>query len=344
MFDSRETYRKAWNDAYTIDPDVPLNVDIEIASLCNLTCPMCFIPDPAFDSFIRTKAADGKPKARIMPTEMAIRIIDQCADIGVPALKMNWRGESTLHPDYAHILNYAGAWGKDRRNLPVPPSDWSRGICGRAFHEILVNTNANCPDSAIEGLVSATKVMVSLDSMVPATYAVMRRGGSLEKAKATIKELIRRKHPNLWIRRVLTRDNDKEPFAQSVRAEFGESVHISEHYCFDRNVLSHHERSGCDHDVDVEGGRTYCGYPSQRIVVASTGLCYPCCIDLHEEMPVGDITKESLESIWNSQRMRDLRSELRSNTFRSKACQNCESWMSRNSPQRNFVQDVEVKI
>ena len=319
IYANLQSYRQAWADAYTQDPPVPLNVDIELASVCNLTCPFCFISDENFEDMIRKDAGDGRSRRRLMPKQMAFRIIRECGEIGVPAIKLNWRGESTLHPDYAEIAAYA------RRE----------GIL-----EVLANSNFNCSDSAVDGLMHTTKAMASLDSLNPETYQVMRRGGSLEKAKEVIHKVIQMDHKNLWIRRVLSKDNRHEDFAGQVRKEFGPSVNISEHFCFDRNADSSHESPGCDHD---DSKRIFCGYPAQRIVCASSGLCYPCCIDLHETMPVGDINKQSLPAIWNGEPMRKLRRELRSGIYSSDACRNCQSWMSHDAPQRNFVQDVEVK-
>ena len=344
MYADKDFYRAAWGKAYTEDPPVPLNVDLELASVCNLECPFCFYADKNWDAFIREKGTDGKPRARFMPTELALRIIDQAAELGVPALKMNWRGESTLHPGYQSILEYAGLHSYYGPNpKPTFATTAPEGMQGfdlksPRFHDILVNTNANCPDSAIIGLMYATKVMVSLDSLVPETYAKMRVGGKLERAKEVIKEIIRRRHPNLWVRRVLTKDNLDEPFARMVRDEFGDYPHISEHYCKDRNEASKHQVE-CVHD----SRRTYCGYPSQRVVVASSGLCYPCCVDLAEEMPIGDVKTQSLKEIWESHQVKALRSELRAGNLKSKACQNCTSWMSYDAPQRQYVQDVEVK-
>lgn len=331
MFGDRSSYRDAWAKAYASDPAVPLNVDIELASVCNLTCPFCFISDSKFDEMIRQPAMDGKSRRRLMPTKLALRLIDECAKIGVPALKFNWRGESTMHPDYSEILWYA-------RNLSDPHSVPTN----LAFHDILVNTNANCRPESINGLLSATKVMVSLDSLNPQTYAQMRRGGSLERATEVIRELLRRGHPNVWVRRVLAKENKHEPFAEQVKATFGPGAHVSEHFCFDRNADSRHEAPGCDHDSEGPA-RTYCGYPSQRIVVSSSGLAYPCCIDLHEEMPVGDVNRQSLLEIWSGEPMKKLRAELRAGTMKSEACKNCQSWMSHDAPQRAFVQDVEIK-
>lgn len=334
MYKNRDEYRDAWKNAYTVDPSIPLNVDIELASVCNLTCPFCFISDSKFEEMIRLPSMDGKSRRRLMPKELAFKIIDEAAALGVPALKFNWRGESTIHPDYSEIVRYAAeqmrrcsCHGFGHHPEPLP-----------RFLDLLVNTNANCPDKSLDGLMAATKVMVSLDSLVPETYAKMRVGGKLERAKEVIKELIRRKHPNLWVRRVITKENKEENFYAMVRDTFGDYPRVSEHFCFDRNEGDKHS-TDCVHDLK----RTYCGYPSQRIVVASSGLCYPCCIDLHEEMPVGDVNRQSLGDIWNGEPMLQLRGRLRSGIFESKACAGCQSWMAYSSPKRDFVQDVEVK-
>lgn len=342
MYKTYSSYRDAWQKAYEETPPVPLNVDLELASTCNLRCPFCFIPDPKFEEFISQKIEDGKPLRRLMPKELAFKIIDQCADMGVPALKFNWRGESTLHPEYSEIVKYARS---KRRIYSIDGGDVFSAAAANApaFIELLANTNANCSDKTIDGLMATTKCMISLDSMVPETYAQMRVGGKLERAKEVISELVREGHPNIWVRRVLSKTNYKENFFESVKNEWGDKVNVSQHYCFDRNAKSNHEISGCDHD-DKQTKRRYCGYPSQRLVISSTGKVYPCCIDLHETMPVGDISKQSINEIWNSDVLRNLRTSLRSLDTKtwSDTCRNCESWMSWDAPQRDFVQDVKI--
>lgn len=319
-------YRSAWEKAYTQDPPVPLNIDLELASLCNLRCPMCFIPDPSFDAFIKQKSDDGRSLRRLMPVEMALSVIDQCIKLGVPALKFNWRGESTLHPNYSEIVHYASC---------ANDGDF-------IFSELLANTNANCPDKSIDGLMACTKVMISLDSMIPEIYKAMRVGGELNRAMEVVWKLISRGHKNVWVRRVLTKLNQDEDFSSHVIKEWGTRVKISEHFCFDRNAAVKAEVSGCDHDMDF--ARKYCGYPSQRLVISSTGKVYPCCIDLHETMPVGDITKQTIEEIWNGEEIKELRNRLRNGhpIIWSETCSKCESWMSYDSPQREYVQDREV--
>lgn len=333
IYKTAADYRKAWEDAYRIDPPVPLNVDIELASTCNLRCPFCFIPDPKFEQFIAQKSDDGRPLRRLMPMELALRVLDEAIRIGVPAIKFNWRGESTLHPEYTAIIKYARDFGW---NCDVD-------LNHRPFFELLANTNANCPQESIDGLMYCTKVMVSLDSMVPETYAKMRVGGNLKKAKDTIWELVRRGHPNVWVRRVLAKMNEGEDFYGAVWKEWGNKVKVSQHYCFDRNQKQSSEISGCEHDDGLP--RRYCGYPSQRLLITSAGFAYPCCLDLHETMRVGDFNNQTLLEIWNGQPMKKLRADLRANdkSRMSDACRYCESWMAYDTPQRAYVQDVQVK-
>lgn len=300
LFKSFDSYREAWDESFRKTPYIPLNIDIELASLCNLACPFCYF---GHDDFRLGKVI----KKSFMTTEMAKRMIDESDELGVPAIKMNSRGESTIHPDYTEIMRYAQQ--KD------------------SFFDILVNTNGNCPEKAIPGLMCASKLMFSLDSFKPDTYAIMRKGGNLRKALLTIFEVLKRGHENVWIRRVITDDNKHENFVQDAKDHFGQNIKVSEHYVFDRNVQR----------FDDTWERQYCGYPSQRLMVTSIGQVLPCCVDWKAEMVVGDVNKQSLIQIWNGPTMWHLRRELRENVFKSEICKNCTTFMAYKRKERDFV-------
>ena len=340
MFKTRDEYRAAWDAAYTTDPAVPLCVDLELASVCNAKCSFCLYGDRDWRDGMTDSDWDGKPKRRFMPTAIALRIIDECAAIGVPSLKFNFRGESVLHRDYSRIVQYAASKIHD-------PEGWARfgvlasGEAGKPkFHDLLVNTNGNAPATAIDGLMAATKVMVSLDSMDPAIYAKVRVGLSLPKAQATIDELVRRGHPDVWVRRVVCRDNASEDFSKAVYARWPKGVKVSEHYAFDRN----HYQNEALHDEDTsQWERTYCGYPSQRVVIESSGRMVPCCIAWEGELTGGFYPALSIMEYWNSDWRKRLATDLRAGKFSSPKCQNCTSFMAYNRPERAKVQDIEVK-
>lgn len=340
-------YREAWRRAYTEDPPIPLNVDIELASLCDLRCPFCYIPNPKFEEMIHERSNDGRPRARLMEVDMALRVIDEAAAIGVPALKFNWRGESTLHPQYSLILDYA-----KRKLFGADGVVFNAGSVDdpfieektRVFQELLINSNFNFKIHALDGALQATKIMVSLDSLVPETHRKMRVGADLARVKANIKAVLQYEHPNVWLRRVVCSTNKDEDFYGDCQREFGRygKFHVSQHMVFDRNVLERYVFCG---QSPEEAKRTYCGYPSQRIVISSSGLAMPCCLALYENLIVGDFNKQSLMEIWNGGPMRNLREVLRANdaTKMGEACRKCESWMAFDVPQRKYVGDVELK-
>ena len=101
-------YRKNWNDIpkknYNLNTSDyndqnlnilgPLCVDIEIASICDLACPHCF------REYILTPD-------KIMNFEMYKKIIDEIVLLGVPSIKLNWRGEPLLNKQIGKFIKYA---------------------------------------------------------------------------------------------------------------------------------------------------------------------------------------------------------------------------------------------
>lgn len=353
MFRTRQEYREAWDRAFFEDPKVPLNVDIELASTCNAKCTFCLYGDRDWDQSMLQPDWDGRKKRRLMPKEIALRIIDECAEIGVPALKFNFRGESVLHPDYGEIVEHArrthvcdpGPLSGEREVISSAGKHWgAEGYHGPAFFDLLANTNGNIPDanwdSAIRGLMACTKVMISLDSMDPETYPKIRVGLSLDRAKRTIDELVCRKHPDLWVRRVICKANKHEDFVGAVKARWPEGVKVSEHFAFDRNHYQEQELTGED---PSNWERNYCGYPSQRCVVEASGRYVACCISWEGEVspPSMHYPETSIMEYWNSEWRRNLASELRRNEIRNPKCLNCTSFLAYKRPERAFVQDVE---
>ena len=78
---------------------IPLCIDIETAAICDLACPFCF----------RQFAATPD---NIIDASFCYNLIDQAAELGVPSIKFNWRGEPLLHPKLPDFIAYA----KKKRN------------------------------------------------------------------------------------------------------------------------------------------------------------------------------------------------------------------------------------
>lgn len=87
-----QDYREEWyRRAKEFDPgDYPLAVICELVSSCDLDCPMCYTRTEEFQYSV-------VGAQRILPYEIVCRVIDECADLGVPSMLFSWRGESTLY-------------------------------------------------------------------------------------------------------------------------------------------------------------------------------------------------------------------------------------------------------
>ncbi|MCT7605865.1 radical SAM/SPASM domain-containing protein [Aliarcobacter butzleri] len=77
--------------------EYPLLVDLELASVCNLKCPMCYTITDEFKE---------KVNAKLMDFNLFKKIIDEIGG-KVPALRLSLRGESTLHPKFIECIKYA---------------------------------------------------------------------------------------------------------------------------------------------------------------------------------------------------------------------------------------------
>ena len=79
-------YRRKWteNPANFINEGFPLNLDIEASSACNLLCPMC---SRTIDMNV---PGGGKRASKHFDYSLYTRLIDEAAEMGVYALKLNW--------------------------------------------------------------------------------------------------------------------------------------------------------------------------------------------------------------------------------------------------------------
>lgn len=78
--------------------DYPLHVDIELASICNLKCPMCYTITDHFKSQVNVT---------LMEWDLFTKIVDECAAGGVYSIRLSLRGESFLHKKVVDCIRYA---------------------------------------------------------------------------------------------------------------------------------------------------------------------------------------------------------------------------------------------
>ena len=173
-------YRKDWKDQPRLCIEnrwnaselqrrniLPLCIDIEVAAICDLACPFCH------RQFIATPD-------KLMRDDLCFNLIDQAAELGVPSIKFNLRGEPLLHSKLPDFIQYAK----------------ERGIL-----ETGINTNATqlTEKRAVKLIEAGLDILIySFDGGTKETYETMRPGrfkkNDFEKVYENITRFSRIRH------------------------------------------------------------------------------------------------------------------------------------------------------
>lgn len=285
----------------------PVDVSIELMSTCNLSCVYCYHNDKLNLPFKMGK----------MDTRLAFVIIDQCADLGVHSFKPNYRGESTLHPDFEIITRHAKLQAS-----------------GMTLMDRITNSNFNFNtdnESIFRGLANQTKVKVSIDSFRKDILEAQRKGAVYERVMANIDKFYN--HPERIksetkiviqaVRTQLNKDEDLKGICNFKWPEAEISIRdmVSGRINKDLSNLENKKR-------DLKNRKT-CLQAHNRLIVGYDGLVQACCPDIGSNIILGDSKKETLYDIFNSKAAKELRESLKNKTaFTKEPCASCPSFES----------------
>ena len=276
---------------------IPLSIDIETAAVCDLACPFCF------REYIATPD-------KLINSEFCFELIDQAAELGVPSIKFNWRGEPLLHPKLPEFIAYAK----------------KRGIL-----ETIINTNATTltKEKSLQLINAGLDFMIySFDGGTKESYEKMRPGRFKENSFKKVYENIRRFHsikketgsdlPYTKIQMIMMEETYKEK--NKFFSLFSDIVD-------DVTVTQYTERGGNISDIDDEtrveyedalnkyslpegtpymrgpNGKLYisrkrksCEQPFQRLLITYEGRVGMCCFDWGAMHPVGYVKEEAFSN------------------------------------------------
>ncbi len=266
----------------------PLHVDIELAKQCNLKCIMC----PFGDEKWSERASMG-----MMPTDMALKLVEEIRALGIPAIKPNFRGEPMLHKGLEDVL-------------------WA----ARGMTDIRLNTNLTgltLPRAfALKQL--CTLIIVSMDGATKETYERIRVGAKWDRFLANLHMLAAVPgKAQISVQMVVQRDNEHEV------AQFQQDMAALGVEALTKPVMTRTEDGGALMLGSQKAtGRRLCGHPYQRLVIGYDGTAYGCCASWDDEFPVGHYPTQSLLEIWNGDRMNELR-EMARNPDGGEPCRSC---------------------
>jgi len=298
---------------------------VELSFNCNLDCIMCGFG----------KKENPFDKRKFLSLERYTQILQQIGD-KTKAIRLNGRGESTLHPDFVHILNYTkNAFPKITVNL---------------FSSFSFKNNA-----IIESFIkNDVQLFISLDSPVATELESIRKGANFQFIKSNIERL-----PNLPKRPFIVftiqesnlhriyeiakfaKDNKCNILYNTVRRDKGIDSFVSEV----KNNLQEISTQFQNVTDLFQGTPLQCLIPDQLSGVklrieksqqtCGTSLCCPClekelCIlydgivtpcNMFNPYKYGNIFNQTLAEIWKGNKRNDFL-KLYKNCYYCKNCAN----------------------
>ena len=268
----------------------PLCFDLEVASICDLACGFCY------RQYVSTPD-------KIMKKELAFELIDQAAELNIPSMKFNWRGEPLLNPQLPEIIDYAK----------------KKGVL-----ETIINTNATKLNTETSKKIinSGLDILIySFDGGSKKTYEEMRPGrfkkndfddiyqNILKFSK--IKKEMKSKFPRTKIQMILTDQTrkDKKKFFELFK-DIVDDVSVKQYTERGGNLTDLNEKFEIDlrnkkeklisqygkdavlmkdskNDIYISKGRLPCEQPFQRLLTTYDGKVGMCCYDWGATHTVG---------------------------------------------------------
>jgi len=300
-------YRLNYVAAPKLNHTVPIDVSLELSSVCDMACAYCY-----------HNSKDVPFTKGRMDKQLAFKIILQSADLGVNSMKFNYRGEATLNPNYREITEFC--------------KDLARGS---TFLDRLTNSNFRFHPSRREdifqGLSNLTKVKVSYDSFIKDVFETQRTGGNHDLTTENIDLFYNhqsriKSETQLVIQAVRTSLNKDEDIEGSVRrrwpsAEVSVRDMVAGRIEKDLSQLENRKR-------DVSNRQT-CIQAHARLIVHWDGRVAPCCPSIRNDLIIGDLNKQTVSEVFNSMEAKRLRQSLKDKTaFLKDPCRTCPSFES----------------
>lgn len=298
----------------------PKIYQIETTNHCPYTCNMC----PRTHAMTRELGHMDIGLFRsildqMQPAWQADHIVEE------PSIGLWHFGEPMLYKHFTESVSYAHDRGL-RVHISTNPSVWT----ARRIDELLA--------------VGVDELYVMVDGMDDSTSMAIRgRAASFTRGEANVRLLIQRKtqlglsRPRIHICMVKQSRNAHQwgDFtAYWTGFEGVESVYLGQLSTFAgdvpaltklNDVLASHDpeqSSALSHQCRLS--KLPCYYPWHSVSVTWDGKVVPCCRDHNASLVLGDLTKQSLESIWNGPPMQDLRRQFANDRVTAAPCVTCK--------------------
>jgi len=305
---------------------LPVVAQIEPTVRCDLACTFC-----------HSKELRRTRKSPDMTLDQFKHVIDELHFlVGLGLVGM---GEPTLHQDFSEMVRYAV----------------NKGICTQT----VTNCNRHTPEMSKQLVsIGLCQVHVSLDGATPESHERGRIGSSFERTVENLKQLVKnrgsQKYPKIVVQMLAFDYNYKEmpdfvrlcarigvdqADIQARLTDWGKDAYVQktldkggslagdDFERFLRITEQAASAEGIESDVirNLYDDENKCRKPWREVYISTTGDVVPCCaIADPRVMSMGNIFRESFESIWNNDKYVSFRKAILSNNI-PRCCFQCYS-------------------
>lgn len=300
------------------------HIEMILADLCQQHCGFCAY---RLEGYASNQRFDEK---RMMPTDKALEIIDDCASMGVQAVQFTGGGEPTLHPAFMQCFSLATRYMK----------------VGLVTNGIRI---ADYSTASLTMMGHAAWVRVSLDAATAQTYCKIRKvhAKHWEKAQNAIQLIKQHGAPVVGVGFVVTPDNWREVYdaAALARSLGADNFRISAQFSNEDEKLFegfHSEAAGLCKEAEklsYYGFTVYnrfgdrledlrlknpedklCGYQFFTTYIGADLQVYRCCGYAYNDRGwIGDLKNQRFKDFWMSQERFDKQFG-----FDARGCERCQ--------------------
>ncbi|MDD5617540.1 MAG: radical SAM protein [Candidatus Omnitrophica bacterium] len=287
----------------------PVHLSIESTNICNLQCPMC----STGQSFSQRK------KGKISLDNFK-KLIDEIGKYLYVVGPFNL-GEPLLHEEIFDMISYA-----QKSNIST--------ILGTNGMLITKDIAEKIIDSQLE------KLVISVDAATQETYQKNRPGGDFNILIKNIEALVlekKKRHsktPFIAIQMIVMKNNEHEiENFKNLAKDLGVDKYVLTMFWEQSLGKSPGEKATSNlHpyrkkyknllETDSLVGKS-CRWAWSGSIINWDGTVVPCCYDYNETYKIGNVFNEPFKNLWNNQKYRYLRKEIKNGRKNIPLCSIC---------------------
>lgn len=289
---------------------LPISISVEPTTSCNLRCPEC---PSGLRAFTRPTG--------MLNQDLFHHVMDELSDT-LTWLTFYFQGEPYLHKSFLDMVQVAS-----RRKVYTSTSTNAHYL-----------NDHNARATVESGL---DRLIISIDGTTQESYEAYRIGGDLEKVIEGTRNVIRWKKalksltPHVVFQFLVVKPNEHQvPEVYKLAEQLGvDRVALKTAQIYDYEQGSDliptqdkyaRYRKGEDGTYSIKNQLLdHCWKMWHSCVITWDGKVVPCCFDKDAHYVMGDLKKDSFDSIWRGDKYNDFRATLLRSRSSIDICKNC---------------------